>query len=188
MRVDGRVELQHWTPDQMADRLPDVMTVYRRAFLDLYEADPARAEAERAAHARTHVHRPGLRVVAAVGQGESAPLVGVAYGQPGARGQWWHDTVVSALPGDVAQEWLSDTFEVVELHVLPEYQGSGLGRQLLRALLDGCGRRTAALSALELPDSPARRLYASEGFVPLLRQFTFNGSGTPYAVLVKRLP
>src|SRR3954467_8741502 len=105
MRVDGRVELQHWTPDQMAFRMPDVMRVYRRAFLDLHEADPARAEAERAAHARTHVHRPGLRVVAAlapdpisssstdgtsstvgtsgaVGFGESAPLVGVAYGQP----------------------------------------------------------------------------------------------------------
>jgi GNAT superfamily N-acetyltransferase len=199
MRVDGRVELQHWTPDQMASRLPDVMTVYRRAFLDLHEADPARAEAERAAHARTHVHRPGLRVVAALAAdadlpsepsatSTAAPLVGVAYGQPGARGQWWHDTVVSALPADVAQEWMTDTFEVVELHVLPEYQGSGLGRQLLRELLDGCGRRTAALSALELPDSPARRLYASEGFVPLLRQFTFNGSGTPYAVLVKRLP
>src|SRR4051812_9784990 len=122
MRVDGRVELQRWTSDQMADRLPDVMTVYRRAFLDLHEADPARAEAERAAHARTHVYRPGLRVVAALapdpalpsGSGElseSAPLVGVAYGQPGARGQWWHDTVVAALPDDVAQEWLSDTFE-----------------------------------------------------------------------------
>src|SRR4051812_34245064 len=98
MRVDGRVELQHWTPDQMAFRMPDVMTVYRRAFLDLHEADPARAEAERAAHARTHVHRPGLRVVAALasdpdlpsepaGLSQSAPLVGIAYGQPGARGQ-----------------------------------------------------------------------------------------------------
>src|SRR4051812_31155853 len=122
MRVDGRVELQHWTPDQMAYRLPDVMTVYRRAFLDLHETDPARAEAERAAHARTHVHRPGLRVVAALAADstassttlssttlssttqsstspsatalhESAPLVGIGYGQPGARGQWWHDTV-----------------------------------------------------------------------------------------------
>lgn len=199
MRVDGRVDLQHWTPDQMASRLPDVMTVYRRAFLDLHEADPARAESERAAHARSHVHRPGLRVVAALATDpdlpsdpaslrNSAPLVGVAYGQPGARGQWWHDTVVGALPADVAQDWMSDTFEIVELHVLPEYQGSGLGRRLLRELLDGCGRRTAALSALELPDSPARRLYASEGFVPVLRDFTFDGSGTPYAVLVKRLP
>src|SRR3954451_8939970 len=103
MRVDGPVELQHWTPDQMAFRMPDVMTVYRRAFLDIHEADPARAEAERAAHARTHVYRPGLRVVAALAEDPElpparAPLVGVAYGQPGARGQWWHDMVVAALP------------------------------------------------------------------------------------------
>src|SRR4051812_13661797 len=192
MRADGQVEIQRWTPDQMADRLPDVMTVYRRAFLDLHERDPARAESDRTAHARTHVHRPGLRVVAALAPDQDlpadrSPLVGVAYGQPGARGQWWHDTVVAAVPPDVAQRWLSDTFEVVELHVLPDYQGRGLGRRLLRALLDGCGRRTAALSALELPDSPARRLYAGEGFVPLLSNFTFAGGGTPYAVLVKRL-
>src|SRR4051794_16215405 len=192
MRVDGRVELQHWTPDQMVDRLPDIMTIYRRAFLDLHEGDPARAESERAAHARTHVHRPGLRVVAALDPHpelppERAPLVGVAYGQPGARGQWWHDTVVAALSPDTASTWFSDVFEVVELHVLPEYQGRGLGRQLLRGLLDGCGRRTAALSALELPDSPARRLYASEGFVPVLSDFLFAGGDTPYAVLVKQL-
>jgi GNAT superfamily N-acetyltransferase len=192
MRTGGAVRLHRWSPAEMADRLPDIMTVYRRAFLDQHEADPPRAEAERAAHARTHVHRPGLRVVAALAEdtglpADRAPLVGVGYGQPGARGQWWHDTVVAALPGDVAADWMSDCFEVVELHVLPEYQGSGLGRRLLRELLDGCGRRTAALSALEMPDSPARRLYASEGFVPLLRNFSFGGGGTPYAVLGKRL-
>jgi GNAT superfamily N-acetyltransferase len=193
MQSGGVVQLQQWTPAQMAARLPDVMTVYRRAFLDLHEADPARAESERTAHARTHVYRPGLRVVAALAEDsdlppDKAPLVGVAYGQPGARGQWWHDTIVAALAEDVAREWMSDCFEIVELHVLPEYQGQGLGRRLLRELLDGCGRRTAALSALELPDSPARRLYASEGFIPLLRDFPFAGGGTPYAVLVKKLP
>lgn len=202
MRIGGSVQLQYWTPDQMAARLPDVMTVYRRAFLDQHERDPARAEAERAAHARTHVHRTGLRMVAALASdpdlpgsdlsgpavgAHHGPLVGMAYGQPGARGQWWHDTVVSAVPPELAQQWLSDVFEIVELHVLPEYQGSGLGRRLLRALLDGCGRRTAALSALELPDSPARHLYASEGFLPLLTDFHFAGGDTAYAVLVKQL-
>jgi GNAT superfamily N-acetyltransferase len=192
MRSGGQVELRRWSPDQMAARLPDVMTVYRRAFLDLHERDPARAEAERTAHARTHVHRPGLRFVAALAPDpdlppEQAPLVGIGYGQPGARGQWWHDTVVAALPPAVADRWLADVFEIVELHVLPEYQGRGLGRELLRALLDGCGRRTAALSALELPDSPARRLYAGEGFEALLSDFHFAGGDIAYAVLVKEL-
>src|ERR1700712_4840028 len=148
MRADGPVEIESWNPDQMAIRLPDVMAVSRRAFLDLHERDPARAESERTAHARTHVHRPGLRVVAALAPdpdlpAEHAPLVGIGYGQPGARGQWWHDTVVAALPAEAAARWFSDVFEIVELHVLPEYQGRGLGRQLLRTLLGGCGRRTA---------------------------------------------
>src|SRR5947209_16713061 len=106
MRADGPVEIESWAPDLMAERLPDVMTVYRRAFLDLHERDPARAEDEPTAHARTHVHRPGLRVVAALAPDpdlprERSPLVGVAYGQPGARGQWWHDTVVAALPPEL---------------------------------------------------------------------------------------
>jgi GNAT superfamily N-acetyltransferase len=193
MRTSGPIELEFWSPQRMAARLPDVMTVYRRAFLDLHERDPSRAEAERTAHARTHVHRPGLRVVAAVAPDpdlpvDAAPLVGVGYGQPGARGQWWHDTIVDALPPETATQWFGDVFEIVELHVLPEYQGSGLGRRLLRTLLDGCGRRTAALSALEIPDSPARRLYASEGFAPLLSNFTFAGGDIAYAVLVKPLP
>lgn len=192
MRTGGPIELQFWSADQMAARLPDVMTVYRRAFLDLHERDPARAEAERTAHARSHVHRPGLRVVAAVAHDpdlppERAPLVGVGYGHPGARGQWWHDTIVAALPPEAATQWFSDVFEIVELHVLPEYQGHGLGRRLLRSLLDGSGRRTAALSALELPESPARRLYAAEGFRPLLENFTFAGGDIAYAVLVKQL-
>jgi GNAT superfamily N-acetyltransferase len=192
MRANGQVEIQRWNPDQFGARLPDVMTVYRRAFLDLHERNPARAESERAAHARTHVYRPGLRVVAALAPDpdlppDRAPLVGVGYGQPGARGQWWHDTVVAALPAEQAATWFSDVFEIVELHVLPEFQGRGLGRRLLRDLLDGCGRRTAALSALELPDSPARQLYAAEGFAPVLTDFFFAGGDTPYAVLVKQL-
>jgi GNAT superfamily N-acetyltransferase len=194
------VQLRRLDPAQLERRFDDVMRVYRRAFLDVHERDPARAEAERAAHARTHLRRPGLRAVAAFAgpAGDSggrhrevdtsAPLVGIAYGQPGAPGQWWHDTVAAAVAPDLAATWLADCFEVVELHVLPEYQGRGLGRRLLRMLLDGVPQSTAALSALEEPDSPARRLYAAEGFQPLLSNFHFAGGPTPYAVLVKRLP
>ncbi len=83
--------------------------------------------------------------------------------------------------------WLGDCLEIVEFHVLPEFQGRGLGRKLLRELLREAPERTAALSALELPDSRARRLYASEGFIPLLSNFRFPGSWIEYAVLGKRL-
>jgi GNAT superfamily N-acetyltransferase len=172
----------------MSERLADVMHVYRRAFLDVHEANPGRAEIERTAHARLHLSRPGLRAVVAL---DGDHVVGIGYGQPGAPGQWWHDVVADAVAADAGQEvaddWLASCFEVVELHVLPDYQGRHIGRDVLRALLAQSSERTAALSALEPDGSRARRLYTSEGFIPLLSQFRFPGAPTRYAVLAKRL-
>ncbi len=170
----------------MRDRLDEVIGVYKAAFLDQHEADPVRAAAERAAYARRHLDHTDLRAVVALTADDT--VVGVAYGLPGRPGQWWHDVVAAALPAWVAADWLSDCLEVVELHVLPRLQGHGIGRRLLRALLDGVPQRTAALSALEEPGSRARKLYTSEGFVPLLEHFRFPGNDTRYAVLAKRLP
>lgn len=184
-QAEGMLELQRWAPREMEERLDDVLHVYRRAFLDQHEADPARAEQERKAYARTHLTRPGLCGVAALDA--AGTVVGIGYGQPGARGQWWHDTVAHGLGGERARDWLGDCFEVVELHVLPGHQGTGVGRAVLRALLGGVTQRTAALSALEEPGSRARRLYASEGFECLLADFAFPGTPTRYAILGKRL-
>jgi GNAT superfamily N-acetyltransferase len=182
------IRIESWSAAQIAARLPDVMRVYRRAFLDVHEAHPARAEIERTAHARSHLQRPGLRGVAAL---DGQQLVGVGYGQPGAPGQWWHDVVATAVSAEcgreAADDWLGSCFEVVELHVLPTYQGRGIGRRILERLLDEAEERTAALSALEPDGSAARRLYTSTGFIPLLQQFRFPGGPTRYAVLAKRL-
>jgi GNAT superfamily N-acetyltransferase len=182
------IRIESWTAAQLAARLLDVMRVYRRAFLDVHEPFPARAEIERTAHARSHLQRPGLRGVAAL---EGDRLVGVGYGQPGSAGQWWHDVVVTAVSADRgragAEDWLGSCFEVVELHVLPTHQGHGIGRRVLTQLLDEADERTAALSALEPDGSPARRLYTAQGFIPLLEQFRFPGGPTRYAVLAKRL-
>ena len=182
------IRIESWTAAQLAARLPDVMRVYRRAFLDVHEPFPARAEIERTAHARSHLRRPGLRGVAAL---EGDRLVGIGYGQPGSSGQWWHDVVVTAVSADRgrddAEDWLGSCFEVVELHVLPSHQGHGIGRRVLDQLLAEADERTAALSALEPDGSPARKLYTAQGFVPLLEQFRFPGGPTRYAVLAKRL-
>jgi GNAT superfamily N-acetyltransferase len=169
----------------MRSRLPDVISVYKAAFLDDHEADPVHAARDRAVHARRHTERRDLRAVAALTPNDR--LVGITYGVPGQPGQWWHDVVTDALDAPAAADWLGDCLEIVELHVLPSYQGRGIGRALLRELLRGVGHRTAALSALEIPGSRARRLYTSEGFVSLLSDFYFPGSLTPYAVLGKRL-
>ncbi len=186
------IRLEEWSVETTSARLAEVMHVYRRAFLDVHEANPSRAEWERTAHARTHLSRPGLRTVVAIDeQASDVPVVGIGYGQPGATGQWWHDVVVSAVTDkhgpEAASDWLDACFEVVELHVLPEYQGRKVGRDVLRTLLTGTGMRTAALSALEPDGSRARHLYTAEGFIPLLSDFRFPGGPTRYAVLARRL-
>jgi GNAT superfamily N-acetyltransferase len=181
----GTVRLERLTGAQARQRLDEVMTVYRRAFLELYEANPERATAERRAHVANHLTRDDVDVVAALDEADR--MVGITYGVPGRRGVWWHDVVGAALSPVDGVAWLSDVLEVVELHVLPEAQGRGLGRGLLRALLARTTAATAALSALDDPGLPARHLYAAEGFIPLLEGFCFPGGSTRYAVLGKRL-
>ncbi|KDA44002.1 GNAT family N-acetyltransferase [Frankia sp. B2] len=183
--TDVDVRVVRWSPSRMRTRLDDVIAVYKAAFLDHHEPDPQRAARDRAAHARRHFERRDLRAVAAVTPDDE--LIGITYALPGRVGQWWHDVVAGALPPDSAAYWLDDCLEIVELHVLPAYQGRAIGRTILRELLRGAPQRTAALSALEPPGSPARRLYDHEGFVPLLSDFQFPGTLTPYAVLGKEL-
>lgn len=122
-----------------------------------------------------------------------AAIHGFAYGFHGAPGQWWHDVVHQALVeaggAEHAAEWLSDAFEVAELHVDPAYQGRGVGRALLTALCAGRPERTVVLSTLDRrPETRALRLYRSVGMVDLLTDFEFPGGGPHYAVLGARLP
>jgi len=181
----GAVRLETWTGAQAGARVDDVMTVYREAFLDVFEADPPRAARERRVHVGAHLARADVTVLAAIDASDQ--LVGVTYSVPGRRGIWWHDVVAGALSAAEAAEWMTDVVEVVELHVLPTAQGRGLGRALLRGLLAASPARTAALSALDDDSLPARHLYAAEGFQPLLQGFRFPGGDTSYAVLAKRL-
>ena len=79
-----------------------------------------------------------------------------------------------ALGVERTQRWLVDGFELAELHVLPAYQAAGTGRQLLR---DVMARAAAAHVTLSTPDleTPARRLYRSEGFVDLFQRLLLPG-------------
>jgi GNAT superfamily N-acetyltransferase len=180
------VVIERWSPARMRARLTEVIGVYKAAFLDVHESDPRRAAIERTMHARRHTERRDLRAVVALAPGDR--VAGFGYALPGQTGQWWHDVVRGALSPADGAFWLDSCLEIVELHVLPEFQGGGIGRALIRELVRDAPFRTAALSALEIPGSRARRLYASEGFRPLLSHFQFPGSTIEYAVLARRLP
>ena len=132
----------------------------------------------------SHLRQEGLRAFAA--EQEDGRLIGIAYGYQGAPGQWWNDQVRLAMTEQQAREWLDDAFEVCELHVRPSHQGTGLGRELLAALLDGVAARTAVLTT---PDSEtrARRFYRAGGWVDLVRDLQFPGDPRSFAVLGLRL-
>ncbi|MDX6743155.1 GNAT family N-acetyltransferase [Actinocorallia sp. A-T 12471] len=141
-----------------------------------------------------HATYPGFRALV-VEQRKvfGASPVAFAYGFHGASGQWWHDVVDDELRERAGYEhaasWLSDAYEVAELHVRPEYQGRGLGRTLLTTLCAGRRERTVVLSTLDRrPETPAKHLYRSVGFHDLLSEFEFPGGGPPYAVMGARLP
>lgn len=118
-------------------------------------------------------------------------IIAFTYGFHGAAGQWWHDLVWNALTeasGErVADEWMTDSFEVAEVHVHPDRQRQGIGTRMLLRLLAHRPERTALLSTMDA-DTTARRLYRRLGFADLLTAFHFAGTEPPYAVMGATLP
>ena len=174
------------SPREFTARLDQLITVYAAAMRPSAEMLQGRRSIMAG-----HATQPGFRALAATQNG-SGEAVGFGYGFHGAVGQWWHDTVASALVVShgttAAAAWLDNSFEVAELHVAPEYQGRGIGAGLLLRLTSDRPERTAVLSTRDA-DSPARRLYRGVGFTDLLTDFAFfPGGEPPYAVMGAELP
>ena len=178
-----RMRLVAWTPADLARRLDDVLDVYGQAM----GYSPELLEARRG-YIAGHVLCAGFRAVATLDP--AGTLLGFGYGYSSARGQWWHDQVRNALRRDARRTWLSDCFEVVELHVRPSAQGHGLGAAQLRALLAAATGRTVLLSTPEADEQRSRawRLYRRFGFVDVLRDFYFPGDERAFAILGRTLP
>jgi len=170
--------LVEWDRTELARRRDDLLAVYA----DAMEVSASAARARRPI-ITAHLDRDGLRAVAALDDGR---VVGVAYGYVGGPGQWWHDQVRAALPAEVAEQWLTVAFEVCELHVRPQQQGQGLGRQLLDGLLTGPPARTAVLTTPDR-ETRARSFYRSGGWRDLTRGLVFPGDPRVFAVLGKAL-
>ena len=124
-------------------------------------------------------------------QGARPLLVGFAYGFHGSGGQWWHDVVrraaASALGARTADDWLGDSLEIAEVHVLPGHQGRGTGLAMMLQLTAGRTERSAVLSTMDA-NTRARRLYRGLGFTDLLTGFEFPGTDLPYAIMGAPLP
>jgi ribosomal protein S18 acetylase RimI-like enzyme len=167
------------------------------ALTGVYQAamrpDPAQLPGRRSIMQR-HATYDGFRALAVTADADGGPgqrIVAFSYGFSGADGQWWHDVVAAALTARagsaLADGWLSDSLEIAEVHVHPDFHRRGIGRSLVLGLADGRGERTAVLSTQDA-DSPARRLYRGLGFADLLTGYRFPGAPVPYAVMGAALP
>jgi ribosomal protein S18 acetylase RimI-like enzyme len=133
--------------------------------------------------------------VPSAGELTNAPLLGVAYGYPGAPGQWWQQQVVLGLQrgGSPAQEiarLMTSYFELTELHIHPRAQGRGLGEALARRLLAGRSEQNVLLSTPETKGESNRawRLYRRLGFTDIIRRYHFAGDPRAFAILGRALP
>jgi ribosomal protein S18 acetylase RimI-like enzyme len=186
-------ELRELGAQQFTAELEDCLEVYaaamdapriqlpgRRSIMEQHTAYPSFRAIEVRTSARPgRWHRHGHQVIA------------FAYGFHGARGQWWHDLVHSALAAihgrPRADAWTADSFEIAEVHVHPDYQAHGIGHEMMLRLTAGRPERTSLLSTPDA-DTRARRLYRRLGFTDLLTGFSFAGAGPPYAVMGTMLP
>ncbi len=193
-------------PRDMQRRLAEALGVYVDAM-----RYPRGTENQRAAMWLEHLGRQGWQGVAAVEVDApeaamadggppaatlaDAPLVGVAYGYPGAPGQWWQQQVVLGLqrvgsPPQQISQLMSSYFELTELHIHPRAQGRGLGEALARRLLAGRGEKNVLLSTPETTGEPNRawRLYRRLGFTDIIRGYHFAGDPRAFAILGRALP
>jgi len=166
---------------ELRERVREAMAVYETAM-----AYPPGTGAQRAGYAVGHTRLAGFRAVLAV-EDRDGRLVGFGYGYASKAGQWWHDQVRLAIGPELAKRWLVAAFELCELHVLPDYQGRAIGREILLTLSELVEQRRMLLST---PEGPTRawRLYSSLGFVPLARQYRFPGDVRPFGILGAHLP
>ncbi|MGE3076801.1 MAG: GNAT family N-acetyltransferase [Dehalococcoidia bacterium] len=158
------------------------IAVYAEAFAEPPYSDPDRGREIRQRLRETHSRRPGFQLLVAC----SAPdrVVGMTYGYHGSNGQWWHDTVVRALDPFRANEWLGDSYELVEIAVHPAVQGNGIGAELINTLLGPRGEATCVLSTRT--DSEAHELYSRLGF-EVIEEMPFTVGGYPFYVMGKKL-
>jgi GNAT superfamily N-acetyltransferase len=174
------------TPSQILSLHPDIVTIYRAAFTPPPYSKPEEEILDFSATLPTQFERAGYRFVAALDD-SSGPIVGFAYGYAVSAARWWLEHVKPALSGPVAQEWLENSYQFVELAVHPRFQGQGIGARLHNALLLDLPYPRAVLSTLQA-ETAAHHLYSTRGWIVLCQDLFFTGVPRRYQILGLKLP
>jgi ribosomal protein S18 acetylase RimI-like enzyme len=176
------VHLERWTAEQFRTRVQDLVDVYVQAM-----GYPPGVAVARSTLWDEHSRRPDFDCWVALD--DTDRVRGLGYGYRGMPGQWWYSEVRRGIQHDDPERlgWLADFFELTELHVRPDTQGSGLGEALLRRLLSARTERHVLLSTPE-GENRAWRLYRRLGFQDVLRRYRFSGDARPFGILGRELP
>ena len=159
----------------------EIVRVYREAFAPP-PYDKSEAEVEEFARSfPTQWQREAYRFVAAL-EGDTDRLVGFAYGYASAAGRWWVDFVEVALGVPLASAWLANSYQLVEIAVLPRFQGQGIGGRLHDCLLAGLPHDRALLGTMQA-DTAAYRLYRKRGWAVLATNLEVPGIARRYQIM-----
>ncbi|ASO22133.1 ribosomal protein S18 acetylase RimI-like enzyme [Actinoalloteichus hoggarensis] len=148
---------------RLGETAPAVIDLARRA-----QAAVGQPGADRAAG-----HLAGLEPVpdlVALGAYQRDRLVGALVGWPCGARPLWAALVRPALAATGHAAWLTGSFEVAELHVEPEFHGTGVGTMLLRSLGERIEQDRLVLQA-DVTNRRAREFYRRRGFRVLTGPF-----------------
>ena len=109
----------------------------------------------------------------------SSKVISLHLGLPGGFG------LIDARGGLILARTIMDEAEILTLAVLPEVRRQGLGRDLLRAAMHQAAATDAHTMFLEVAEdnTPARRLYASLGFIEVGRRKRYYANGDDALVM-----
>ncbi|WP_326594312.1 GNAT family N-acetyltransferase [Streptomyces sp. NBC_01294] len=162
--------------------LDDLAPVYEAVFAEPPYLEGPRDVAEFLERYQREHKTPGFRLVLARDAGK---LAGFAYGLPLASTTgWWSGFQDTDLPEEFTREDGHRTFGVMELAVLADRRGHGVGRALHTALLDGVTAERVTLTVR--PEAPAAAWYERLGYT--LIGLTRPWDGAPvYRSMIKPL-
>lgn len=151
-----------------------ILAVYQATFAEPPYFEKEEDVARFAKSLARHAQRAGFRCCVAE-ESVTGQVLGFAYGYTSQAGQWWYDRIAQVLSQETIAAWLNGAFEFVELAVIPQRQGHGIGGRLHDALLADLPHRTAVLSTYQA-EIAALRLYRHKGWITLLHDYFFPGS------------
>ena len=128
-----------------------------------------------------HTTYSGFRIVIACDQ-ETDDVVGFTYGFANMPDHFFHVEMAKFSPPQMMETWLANCFRLVEIAVIPQVQGRGIGGRLHDQLLQNLPYERAVLATIAAETS-AYRMYQKRGWQILLEAVDFPGVPRPYRVM-----